>query len=110
MLSPIVAALLALVVVPGCASHAPADGVESKAVLHADAVPPDTTGFSAGGLRAARSLYSAKCLRCHKSYDPAGYSDAAWRSWMAKMSRKARLKPDEAVLLERYLGAFRATK
>lgn len=39
--------------------------------------------------------------------DPAAYSDAEWRFWMKKMSKKARLKPDQEQLLARYLGAIR---
>jgi hypothetical protein len=110
LLSLTAAALLVLFVLPGCASHAPAEGAESKTALNANAVPADTTGFSAGELRAANLLYSAKCVRCHKSYDPAAYSDAAWHAWMTKMGRKARLKPDEAAALARYLEAFRVPK
>src|SRR5262245_19173844 len=53
-------------------------------------------------------LYRAKCARCHKFYNPADYNDAEWRSWMTKMNRKARLKPEQAQLLSRYLDTFRS--
>jgi hypothetical protein len=52
-------------------------------------------------------LYVAKCARCHKFYDPAKYSDAKWHEWMDKMSKKARLKPDQRVILSEYLETFR---
>ena len=57
--------------------------------------------------RQAKAIYNLKCARCHKFYDPAHYDDVEWRSWMTKMSRKARLKPDQDRLLSRYLDAFR---
>jgi hypothetical protein len=41
-------------------------------------------------------------------YDPAAYSEAEWRSWTEKMTKKAHLKPEQADLVWRYLGGFRA--
>jgi mono/diheme cytochrome c family protein len=64
-------------------------------------------GLTAKDLSAARSLYVAKCAKCHQFYEPKGYSDAEWRTWMEKMNRKSRLKPDQATLLNRYLDAYR---
>jgi len=55
----------------------------------------------------ARKLYNAKCAKCHKFYDPANYSDAAWHKWMTKMSRKSKLQPEQEELLSRFLDAFR---
>lgn len=60
-------------------------------------------------LRDARQLYTGKCARCHKFYDPARYSDQKWNDWMEKMSRKAKLKPDQKELLSKYLQTLRAT-
>jgi hypothetical protein len=57
--------------------------------------------------KAARKLYTSKCARCHKLYDPANYSDSEWRTWMDKMNRKAKLKPDQVELLLRYLDGIR---
>jgi cytochrome c5 len=65
-------------------------------------------GLSAQQANQAVSLYTAKCVRCHKSYDPTIYNDAQWRTWMTKMSKKARLTPEQDELLSRYLTAFRA--
>ena len=56
---------------------------------------------------AGRALYVNKCARCHKFYDPAKYNDADWNKWMRKMNRKAKLKPDQAALLTRYLEVYR---
>lgn len=55
----------------------------------------------------AQKLYVAKCAKCHKLYEPGNYTDAEWQSWMAKMTRKARLKPDQAKLLTRFLDETR---
>ena len=58
-------------------------------------------------LKDARKLYTTKCAKCHKFYDPAKYDDEQWHKWMTKMSKKAKLKPAQTELLSRYLGTFR---
>ena len=58
-------------------------------------------------MEAGQKLYVVKCARCHKFYNPANYSDAKWREWMDKMSRKAKLKPEQKETLSEYLEAFR---
>jgi hypothetical protein len=63
--------------------------------------------LSASELRNARKLYIAKCAKCHKLHDPAGYTDSEWALWMTKMSKKARLKKDQEELLSRYLESLR---
>ena len=91
----------------GCESTKPSGRAASTSapLLAADAAI--AAGISTQEATAAARLYTAKCMRCHKSYDPVGYSDAEWRSWMIKMSRKARLTSEQAELLGRYLEAFR---
>lgn len=49
-------------------------------------------------------LYVAKCAKCHKFYEPAKYSEADWEMWMTKMSKKAKLKPDQQEELTRYIS------
>ncbi|HPC61861.1 MAG TPA: hypothetical protein PKX23_14450 [Verrucomicrobiota bacterium] len=71
-----------------------------------------TAGAGAGDLplqdqSAARKLYVAKCAKCHKFYEPKNYSNEEWRKWMESMSRKSRLKPAQAELLNRYLDEYR---
>jgi mono/diheme cytochrome c family protein len=58
-------------------------------------------------VKAARKLYLIKCAKCHKLYDPAGYDDAAWQSWMAKMTKKAKLNEQQADLISRYVETVR---
>jgi len=64
-------------------------------------------GLSVEEIEAARKTYVARCARCHKFYDPADYTDDEWRTWMTKMSKKARLRADQEQLLSRYLETFR---
>ena len=61
-------------------------------------------------IQAAQKLYVAKCARCHKFYDPESYSAAEWDMWMAKMGKKARLKPDQFNVLSAYLATVRSGK
>jgi len=97
--------VLCAVGLAGCESSAPRRAIA--------ALPPEAdeharaAGLSPGEIEGARKLHGARCARCHKFYDPGGYADAEWRAWMTKMSRKARLNPDQEQLLSRYLEAFR---
>src|SRR5882762_1094308 len=60
---------------------------------------------------AARKLYVAKGAKCHKFYDPAKYSDAEWHKWMAKMSKKSKLTPEQSEMLSRYIdNTFRSSR
>ncbi len=77
--------------------------VAALVVLHA----VGAAELSPTELQDGRKLYTAKCAKCHKFYDPAKYDDEPWRTWMAKMSKKAKLKPAQAELLSRYLGTYR---
>jgi mono/diheme cytochrome c family protein len=74
--------------------------------IGASASPPPLTEADAN---AAKKIYIAKCAKCHKFYDPGAYSDTNWSVWMAKMTRKARLKDAQSRLLSRYLDEIRAT-
>ena len=68
----------------------------------------DPVVLSAADTQRASRLYKTKCARCHKLYDPTRYDEAKWRYWMTKMSRKARLKPDQEILLSAFLENLRA--
>jgi hypothetical protein len=72
-------------------------------------LPPGGAAFiSEADTAAGRTAYLNKCARCHKFHDPASYNDADWQKWFSKMSRKARLNPEDHELLSKYLGAFRS--
>jgi hypothetical protein len=57
---------------------------------------------------AAQKIYAAKCAKCHRFYEPKNYSDVDWRTWMEKMTKKSKLKEEQATLISRYLDAYRA--
>ena len=87
-------------------------GCSSPAGNPYGAPPPPVTGdgelsLSEPEIASARRLYINKCAKCHKFHNPAKYADEEWRTWMRKMSRKSKLKPEQEELLSRYLGTFR---
>ena len=90
----------------GCESATPAASRAAALPPEADALGR-AAGLSTGEIEGARKLYVTKCARCHKFYDPGGYADTEWQTWMTKMSKKARLRPDQEQLLSRYLEVFR---
>ena len=109
MRTRIFAILVALAVAAGlvgCQSSAPR-GRTVDAVPHLDADSANTAGLSAQQVSDATELYTAKCAKCHKFYDPTQYSPPDWDTWMRKMSRKSKLKPAQEELLSRYLAAYR---
>ncbi len=88
---------------PGCQSPGPdarRDSIPAPDPSRAGELAPEES------IR-ARQLYIIKCAKCHKFYHPANYDAAEWHSWMKKMSKKARLTPDEDQLLSKYLDTFR---
>ena len=99
-----IGAVALVVLLPGCSS--PAGNPYG-------APPPPSPGggsllLSDEEISSARKLYVAKCAKCHKFHNPAKYTDEEWRTWMRKMSRKSKLKPEQHELLSRYLETFRA--
>lgn len=67
--------------------------------------PPPAATTPAG--EAGRQVYVRKCASCHRFYDPARYTPAAWAGWMEKMAVKSRLSAEERAALEAYLDPFR---
>jgi hypothetical protein len=68
------------------------------------AVPAMAKDSPSNDSGAGQKIYVAKCAKCHKFYDPAKYSEADWQMWMAKMSKKAKLKPEQEQALSRYIA------
>jgi hypothetical protein len=68
------------------------------------AVPATAKGAPSNDSVAGQKLYVAKCAKCHKFYEPARYSEADWQMWMTKMSKKAKLKPQQEEELSRYIA------
>lgn len=88
------------------AERGPKRGTGSAPLL--DPASAQNSGMTPQSISAARKLYTTKCLRCHKSYDPAQYSQPQWESWMMKMRIKARLSPEQDRLLSQDPQAYRA--
>ncbi len=81
--------------------------VFTAAVLALPIIGARAADFSPKERKTAQDLYDIKCAKCHKFYDPAGYSQQDWDKWMRKMSRKSKLKPAQERLLSRYLEEYR---
>lgn len=67
------------------------------------AAPALAKDMADDGTAAGHKIYVAKCAKCHKFYDPAKYSETDWEMWMRKMSKKAKLKPEQELELSRYI-------
>ena len=57
-----------------------------------------------------KSVYTGKCARCHKLYDPAKYDEKAWDTWMQKMKIKTRLSDEQTRQLSEYIQTLRTKK
>ncbi len=76
--------------------------VSSVVFLGVAAMAATPEEFAAG-----KKVYTGKCARCHKMYDPAKYDDKAWDSWMEKMKLKAKLTDDQYRHLAQYVATLR---
>lgn len=65
---------------------------------------------SADDLAAGKKVYTGKCARCHKMYDPTKYDDKAWDAWMQKMKLKTKLTDDQYRQLSDYVTTLRPQK
>ena len=65
------------------------------------------TQVMADDMAAGKKLYTGKCARCHKFYDPARYDDKSWDLWMQKMKLKAKLNDVQYQTLSQYLATLR---
>jgi mono/diheme cytochrome c family protein len=57
---------------------------------------------------AGKKLYTGKCARCHKFYDPTAYDATKWNKWMQKMKLKAKLNDVQYQQLTNYVATLRA--
>ncbi len=97
------AIVLAGVACVGCRASAPATAdlpiLDSKAA--------ETVHLTTQEASEARRIYTAKCARCHRFYDPASYNETEWHAWIKSMSRKARLTSHQEEVLGRYTALLR---
>jgi hypothetical protein len=71
--------------------------------------PPTITNLPGDESDPGRQLYIVKCSKCHKFYDPAKYSPADWTIWMDKMTRKAKLTPEQEKVIAEYVDQYLRT-
>ena len=102
-----ITALLAVFVTAGCATTSNSNTDMPEAHPRVIASRVNQAGWSLKETRRASDLYALKCGRCHKFYDPAAYLEEDWQTWMRKMSRKAKLEPNQEQLLTAYLAKAR---
>jgi cytochrome c553 len=62
---------------------------------------------AADDISTGKKVYTSKCSRCHKFYDPTAYDDSKWATWMGKMRDKARLNDEQYRQLSAYLNSVR---
>src|SRR5437762_337087 len=97
--------------VPALAGRNPASGARGRgqwatalvALLLPLTASATANELSAKETGAAQKLYTLKCAKCHKFYDPKAYDQGEWDSWMRKMQKKSKLKPEQFDLLSRYI-------
>lgn len=75
-------------------------GISLIALMAVAATPEEAAG---------RKVYTGKCARCHKLYEPGRYDDKAWESWMTKMRDKTKLNDDQYRQLSTYLLTLRTS-
>lgn len=109
LLAELIAIVAVAVGFTGCETATSGRHTAARRALPENDDPARAAGLVDAEIAGARKLYVSRCARCHKFYDPADYDDAEWNLWMTKMSRKARLKPNQQQLVSRYLEAFRAS-
>jgi len=54
-----------------------------------------------------RDIFSGHCSECHQLFDPAGYPDDEWNSWIDKMIPKAKLKGQESAAVLEFIRTVR---
>jgi len=73
-------------------------------------IAPKAFGAASEELAAGKKVYTGKCARCHKLYEPTKYDDKTWDVWMTKMRQKAKLNDKQYQQLTAYLLSLRSPK
>ncbi|HPA36050.1 MAG TPA: hypothetical protein PLA16_06760 [Chitinophagales bacterium] len=53
---------------------------------------------------AGKTIYDAKCGRCHKLYKPQEGNMTQWNKWIDRMAPKAKLTEEETALVRDYVS------
>ncbi len=54
-------------------------------------------------LKAGLTLYTTHCGQCHELYKPLAYSEDSWLDCLPEMAKRARITPEEQLLIRRFL-------
>jgi len=65
-------------------------------------------GTTVQNLAAGRTLYVDKCSGCHNLHMPAEHTPEEWKGYVAYMTSEAKITPEEAQAISRYLAATSA--
>lgn len=57
--------------------------------------------------REGRDVFVGRCSECHQLYDPSGYPDDEWDTWIGKMIPKAKLRRNEGELVQEFIKTVR---
>lgn len=71
-------------------------------VSHFGLTPPLQTQLPAE-IQQGKTLMEQRCIKCHSMKVVQDYSPERWEKILPKMSRKAKLSPQESSTLERYI-------
>jgi cytochrome c5 len=99
--------LAALAAITGCATPrtAPAPGpIPAEAVEMAKTRWPDASKQT---LEEGRTIFLNSCSKCHGYPDRSAYSDEQWPPIVERMGKKAKLSPEQAQLVLRFIQATR---
>ena len=65
-------------------------------------------GTTVQDLANGRALYVGKCSSCHNLHLPAEHTPEEWKGYVAYMTADAKITPEEAAAIARYLAATSA--
>ena len=99
----IVSALLCSVILwQGCTTTSPTTGTAAKTKTAAKAATPVV---SAAALEQGKTLYSAKCQRCHVLHKSSEYTAAEWLVNVNSMAGKAKITDAEKDLIYAFVSS-----
>jgi DNA-directed RNA polymerase subunit RPC12/RpoP len=68
------------------------------------------SGLGAKDIRKGREIYANRCSECHRFFDPASYAEEEWQNIIGKMRGKAKLNPNEAGEVDRFIRSIRSAQ
>ena len=95
------ALVFAAIFAPG--ATACAGGLPAPSAVDAERVAGRWPGVRAADLEQGRSLYAARCSRCHALYEPGAYPAAHWEGAVHEMRTRAGLNDSEERFIVQYL-------